>query len=483
MSKIIKNYIYNTIYQLLVLVVPIITAPYLARVLGAEKLGIYGYIISASTIIVSVGSLGIYSYANREIAYRRDNKEKLSQAFWEIIIIRIILFFVTSLLYFVIAFITSFTNYFMLYYFWLIANFADVSWVFVGLEKMKIPVIKNILAKLITVIGIFLLVKSEEDLWLYISLISLSTFISNLIIYPQLKDYIFKPNFGQFSKKIFKKHLIGSLYLFLPQMATIIYLNLDKIMIKNITGVNQQVGFYQQAEKIINIPLALLTGLSTVMMPRIANEYKKGNDQNINNYLSKALSFTLMLAFPMSIGIGVISFGFIPWFLGKEFTPSIIALIILSPIIITNALSGISGKQFLTATNQMHVLFKSHFLAVIINISLNFFLIPRFGFKGAAISSLISSVLSVLVQFNYMLKQINFKKLWENSFRYLIFSIIMGVIICLFIPNLSSEPSLTLFQIMLGGGTYFLFLIISKDELLFKLFKQLYNNYLEKNRK
>ena len=189
MGRIQKNYIYNLIYQIIVIISPIVTAPYLSRVVGAEYLGIYSFVNSSGNIVLTISLLGIYSYGCRQIAYVRDRKPILSQTFWEIMLARLPLGLAGTLLYAgYILFNADQGRYLMLYYPFLLANYLDCSWVFVGLEDMLPAVLKNTAVKLLTVIGIFVLVKKPTDIWIYILLIAAATLAGNLLVYLDFCD-------------------------------------------------------------------------------------------------------------------------------------------------------------------------------------------------------------------------------------------------------------------------------------------------------
>lgn len=466
-NKITKNYFYNLAYQLFIMLVPIITAPYLARVLGPDKQGIASYVCSVSSIISTITMLGIFSYGNRQIAYERDNKEKMSQTFWEIMIIRIIMALIGSVVYFAVSFeMKEFRKYFYCYYLWLLAGYIDCTWVYVGLEDMKPAVVKNFFAKVFTVLGIFLFVKEQNDLKKYIFILSLSVLIANISAYTQLKKYILKPVFN-INKLFF--HVKGAFHLFLPYVATLIYLQVDKIMIGLITQMPSQISYYENAEKIVTIPLTFITVLSTVMMPRIANEYSKSNFNMVKKYLTKATEISLFLAFPMCLGIMMISSKFIPWYLGKDYTPVILAIIILAPIIISNSLEGIAGKQYFTATNQIKILMISYISTAIINIIINIALIPYYGFVGAAIATLISSYLCIIIQYYYLTKQIKMRGIFTLSIKYGLYSLVMAIISYMITKNLNPGIFTTSIQIFIGFTTYGIICLILKDKNLIQI--------------
>ncbi len=336
MGRITKNYIYNLAYQLLVLIAPLVTAPYLARVLGASNQGIYSYVNSSGNIITTLTLLGIYAYGNRQTAYVRDNKAELTKTFWELEVTRFILGTIGTIIYAVYAhFNPDMSWYFLLYYPYILAQFIDCSWIYVGLEDMKPAVMKNFITKLVNVIGIFVFVRKREDVWIYIFMLAITTLIANISVYTQLPKYVGMPK-GESKPDVHRivYHIKGSLYLFLPQVASLFYLQVDKVMLKWLSGQTAQLSFYDNAEKMINIPLSIITVMSTVMMPRIANEFQKNNKDNIRNLLVKAGRYALLMTFPLMIGMFCIAQQLIPWYLGNEFLPTATAMMILTPIVL-----------------------------------------------------------------------------------------------------------------------------------------------------
>ena len=462
MNSIARNYIYNVLYNILVLFAPLITAPYLARILGAEKLGIYSYVNSATSIIISISIIGLYSYGSRQIAYVRDDRQKLSQEFWNLMGLRLILCVFGTIVYFSYASQTDYLTYFALYYAYYLGNALDCTWLFVGVEDMKIPTLKNIVAKLASVAGIFLLVKNENDLWKYVLLLACATLGGMMLTYPQIGRYadFFKPNI-----KSYKKHIIGAVILFLPSLVSTIYLQMDKVMIEWLTGETAQISYYDQAEKIVMIPLTFITVLSTVMMPRIANEFSNHNRERITELLTKACRVSLFMAFPLMFGIAGIAGCFIPWYLGSEFLATAKVLMILSPIVLSNTLVGISGTQYFIATNQVKILLVSNSLAALLNITVNALLIPKFGYVGAAVATLISNYTLVIVQYYALSKQLTVKKMFRNTWRYLAASIMMFAVVFGIGSISSPRPLTTILQIIAGMIVYFGIMLIIRDDL------------------
>lgn len=463
-GRIVRNYLYNFLYQFVVLVTPIITAPYLARVLGSEQLGIYSYVFSFSTVITTISLLGIYSYGNRQMAYLRDERRIMSKEFCEIMGLRYMLALLGVTVYLIIAILDrEYMVAFLCFMPNAVATLIDCSWIYVGVEDMKPTAMKNLIAKLASVGLIFILVKDEKDIYLYLLIIGVTTLITNIAVYFQLGKYIdyVRPNIRNL-----KKHFIGSVTLFLPEVASLFYLQVDKVMLKFLTDGTQHVSFYDQAEKIVFIPLTFITVISTTVMPRLANEYKKSNHQEIERLLNYSGIVSLLLAFPMMFGISAISGNFVEWYLGSEFSMSAQVIVILSPIIISNSLIGISATQYFTATNQIKIITQSYAIASLANIVVNAVLIPKMGCCGAAVATVISSYLSLIIQYLRFGKQVNIKPILYAVVKYAGFGLLMFVGISYLSGVTSNKILETCIQVLVGIILYVIVLFIFKDKCL-----------------
>ena len=184
LNRITRNYLYNALYQVFILLMPIIVTPYLARVLGPDNLGIYSYVFSVTNVISILTLIGIYNYGNRQVAYERNDKQKMSQTFWEIMLLRVLIAVVGSVVYFAVAFyLKKFTVYFLQYYCFLLAAYIDCTWLYVGVEDMRPAVLKNFFAKLVGVICIFIFVKQSGDIGKYLLILSISILVANMAAY------------------------------------------------------------------------------------------------------------------------------------------------------------------------------------------------------------------------------------------------------------------------------------------------------------
>lgn len=466
MNRLVKNYLAYLFYDVIALVVPLFTAPYLARILHADNYGIYSYVYSVTSLICTISLIGLNSYGSRQVAYDRDNEDLLNETFWELFIMRLVCGVVGTIVFIVCAQSSGYSIFFYLFYAYFLANVLDFSWIFVGLERMLPCVLKNTASKLVMFVGVFILVKTENDVGKYLLLVAVSTLVANLAIIPLARKYISRPKVNL--KKI-PKHLLQSFALCAPTIVTQIYLQIDKVMLKGMSSSIGEVSFYDQAEKIILIPLSVITSLSAVMMPRIANEFAKdAKADSIEKNLTLAGKYSVLMAFPMMCGMIGISSSFIPWYLGNEYLPSASAMIVLSPILVLNSLTGISGSQYLVATNQTKVLLVSSIVASTLNIICNAFLIPRFGCIGAAVATVSANFVNLLIQYSVMCKQINMKNVFQAGYKYFLDSLIMLLLIIFTTKSLKLQPtvSTTILQIVLGGTAYILILALRKDDIL-----------------
>ena len=345
-----KNYLYNLMYQLLIIISPIITTPYLARVLGPKGTGIYSYTISVVTYFILFGSLGTSLYGQREIAYNQSNKAERDKIFWELVLFRLVTMGIVCIIYFFTFTLNGeYMQYYQILLLELIANFLDINWFFLGLENFQKIVTKNFILKILSIILIFLFIKDSNDVNKYLFIYALTTFLSNFVLWFGLKKNVSKIDWKNIH--IFK-HLKYILILFIPQIAVHIYTILDKVMLGVIFNDMEEVGYYEQSQKIIRLLLTLITSLGAVMLPRIANLFAENKEDEIKKYMDNSLKFVFILAFPLIFGIISVADSFVPLFFGKGYDKVIIIMQILSPIVLFVGLSNVIGNQYLLTTKN-----------------------------------------------------------------------------------------------------------------------------------
>ena len=469
-KSIAKNYIYNLIYQMLTILLPLITTPYLSRVLGSENIGIYGYTFSIVTYFVLFGSLGLSMYGQREIAYNMNNKTNRSKVFWEIIIVRCITILLSILVfYFTFARIGDYSLYYKILIIQLIATAFDISWLFQGIEEFDKTVIRNLIIKSLSLILIFTVVNNKNDLWKYFLIYVGSELIGNVSLWFYIPKYISKINIKKLN---LKKHIKPALALFLPQVAIQIYTVLDKTMIGLITENMSEVGFYEQAQKIVKSALLILSALQLVMNSRIANAYAENNKKEIKECLEKSFNFVWFISIPMVFGLSALAPKLVPWFYGEGFDGVTNIIIATVPIILAIGLNGITGVQYLVQIKKQNIFTLSVVIGAIVNFILNIILIRYFGGMGAAIASVTAETVIFLVQLKYFKEMFSLKEILKLSIKCFISGIIMFVVlfICVYYMPISIINSFI--QVILGGFIYLLVLYLLNYRFLKDLISQ-----------
>ena len=468
-GKLIKNYIYNTLYQILVLIAPLITTPYISRVLGVTNIAIYQYSQSIANYFVLIGAVGTTIYGQREIAYLHDKPKERSIAFWEIEIFRIAATLLCTVIFFTV-FCTrgAYPEIYSILSIEVIATAFDISWLFMGMENFKITVIRNTIIKLTGIVSVFLFVKGPEDLGIYTLCVTAPLFIGNISLWFSLKKYLVKTGLSlSILVRGIKERLRPILVLFLPQVAADVYLLLDKTMIGLFGSNIDEVGYYSQGQKIIKIVLMIVTSLGTVMLPTMSALFVKGDYEGIKKSIITAFRFIYMLSFPLMFGLCAIASCFVPIFFGEGYNPVVNLMIIISPIFVIIATSNVIGKQYLLPTNQQKAFTISILAGAGVNFVLNLILIHFWDAIGASIATVIAETAVAGVQCWYVRNQLPLKRCLSYAFRYLLFGFIM-FLVCSGIGIILPKARTWTLIIMIAAGmiVYLGELILTRDPMV-----------------
>lgn len=488
MSKksISKNYLYNLFYQILVIVLPLITTPYLARVLGAEAIGIYSYTLSIASYFILFGSFGVAMYGQREIAYLQDNKKERTIKFWEILLLRCITMAI-SLILFGVLYCSSgqYSVYYRILIIEILSQAIDISWFFQGIEEFKKTVLRNSIVKLIFCVSVFLFIKSQSDLLKYILIIVLADFLGNFSLWLYLPKFMEKIKIKELN---ILKHLKPIIGLFIPQIAIQIYTVLDRTMIGKICSDISEVGFYEQAQKVIRLLLTIVTSLGTVMIPRMANTLAKRDMMKFKEYMKKSYGFMSFLAFPIIVGIILISKEFVPIFFGEGYNEVVGLIQIISPIVFIIGISNLIGYQYLIPARMQKMYTISVTAGAVINFLLNLIFIRKLGAFGASIATVISELVVSGIQLYSAKDVINIKDMAKISRNNIISSVIMFIVIfaiskVIYITGIISIG----INVIIGVIIYVGVLVILKDKYLEylkdKLFGFLKDKFFRKKKK
>lgn len=477
MMKFLKNYLLNSSYQLLLIILPLVTAPYISRVLGAKGVGINAFTNSIVLYFIIFAVLGTSTYGNREIAYHQNDKKARSDIFWGINFLSWITAGI-SLCVFIIFVLT--TSQYQNIYLWqiplILAQLFDISWYFMGMEKFKIPVMRNFFFKIVTVICIFIFVKQASDLVVYVAIMSLGNLIGSLSLWPYLIKEINPPRFKNLN---LRQHLKYTLILFIPTIATSIYLVANKTMLGIFDSVTHA-GFFNQSDTIIKMALSLVGTIGTVMLPRIANMHAQGDVSGIKQSIMKTFDIASGISFALFFGICGIALKFAPFFFGPAFSEVGIIMMLEAPIILFISWSGVFGGQYLVPLNRMKVFTFSVSFGAVVNILINFALIPFFGVIGAVIATVIAEFSVTAYQYWHIRDEFSIKDIFSGVWKYFLSGLVMFALVFWMNQSFKMTPVQLLLQVGLGGVTYVGMNIILNSNLWQMARQLLFKNKSEK---
>lgn len=448
-GKIKKNLVYNVCYQLLVIILPLITAPYISRVLGANNIGVYSYTQAFANYFYLFVMLGVINYGNRTIAAIRDDQKVLDRTFWEIYSFQLLigLFITTLYAIYCISYVKENRLIYCMQFFYVASGIFDVNWLCFGLEKFKLTAIRSVIVRIGMVIAIFLFVKDQSDLSVYTGILSIGSLLAVLAIWPFVLANI---NFQKPSFYGIVRHVKPNLILFLPVVAVSLYNIMDKLMLGSLST-EEEVGFYTYAERITQIPNTLILALNAVVMPRMANLYAKNDSVTTRNMMDKVMLFAMFMSALMAFGLAGVAPIFAPWFYGEEFARCGLFIMMLCPIIIFKGWAGVLRTQYIIPKSKDRVFITSLTMGAVVNLVINYFLIPKYSGVGAVIGTLLAELAVCLIQFTMIYKEIPLKVYLRDGLVFCGFGVVMYIAIS-YMGNLKI-PSffLMLLQIVTGA--------------------------------
>ncbi len=480
-NSIKKNYFYNVIAKLFLLLIPIVVTPFLARRLEPTGSGALSFVASIVSYFILAANIGIETYGQRLIATHQKDLAFHKKAILEIFILRFILTII-SLIAFYLTFCVILKENVIIYALYgitLLATAIDFRWFFQGIEKFNIIAISSVIANIIYVPLVVILVQSKEDLWLACLLQVLSTVLPYFLCIPVLIKY-FK-NIKMEGKINPFKHFRPCMVYFIPTIAIQIYTVLDKTMIGLITHSDAENGYYEYAEKLVKLPLTVITSLNIIMRSRISYHYSLNEFDKIDNLVIKSARFTLGASIPITLGLAAITYTFVPLYLGDEYEKCIPLLYILSPLIVIIGLSNLYGNNYYIPFDKQRVSNIFLIIGSIVNVIFNSFLIFLLESIGAAIASVIAETVISALYIIFARKFFSPLKLLKISINYLIAGGGMFVVVYFMNRYLDSNVWYLILEIGVGALIYGLILLILRDKLVLGVIDYI-KNKLRKNK-
>ena len=445
-----KNIFISTLYQVLSIITPLVTAPYVSRVIGTDGIGAYSWTSSIQTYFSLVAALGTLSYGMREIARNRNDVKKRSQIFWEIEILSVFTSLAMLLLW---GIYLGFQSHYRVMF---------LIWFFDGLEQFQYTVTKNALVKVAGVILILLFVKSPKDTNLYVFIMTGTTLLGTMSMWLELHKFVVKVPIKLVN---LKRHFHETLIYFIPTIATSIYTYMDKTLIGFMTQNNAENAYYEQATKIINLTKAVtFTAVNNVLGARISYLFANKKEKEIKQRIQGSINYILFIGVGIGFGLLGIADTFVPVFFGHGWDKVALLLRLFSPQIVIIGISNCLGSQYYNPAGLRKQSAVYIIIGAVVNFVLNLFLIPRFASAGATFASIIAELtisLLYLYHDNGYLEPVYIGKvIWKK--------LIAGTLMMLVILALNpfGNPSIIKLgiQFVLGAGTYLATLFIMKDD-------------------
>lgn len=454
-----KNFAFNSAYQLLQVITPLVTTPYLARVLGPEQSGVFSYTQSITNYFVLFATLGISTYGVRAIAQCGDDRRLRSKVFWGAYASQLISSGLAALAYVAYAVFIHEGGMLitLLWSLWLIFAAMDVSWLLFGCEEFKIPTIRSTATKLLSLVFIFAFVKTRDDLWLYVLAISGSFFLNGIIVWPFVRRYV---DYVRPSASEVKRHLRGNIGLFVPVIAVSVYTTLDKIML-GVMSSEEQVAFFSYSERISRLPLSVLQALGVVMMPRMSYLLMEGQREKALGLLKNSIWIMLAASMALAFGISAVAPEFVPVFLGEGYGPCVGIMTFLVVIIPVISVTNVIGKQYLLPLSRDREYTLSLIVGAAFNVAVNVILIPRMGAAGAAIGTIAAEVSILVVQVACVRGELPLMSYSRSSLPFVLIGAVMFISLRVMeaaLVDIVSAPILLFLEI---GAGIFIFVALS----------------------
>ena len=476
-KKILKNTLYSVLYQVVVILLPFITIPFVNAVLGNAVLSIETVISNRIQWFRILGILGVHNYGNRQIARVRDDKELLSKTFFEIYFMQFLLLAFSTICYFL--FLQGIEDNLLISYLQiltLVSNMLDITWFFYGVENFKQASLRNITVKIVGVILIFTFIKSPDDLPLYVLINGTTAVLGQLIMWVQMRKYVHRVKV-KFSSVL--SHIKPNIMFFIPQMATDIY-NVLPITMMDVFGKGSETNLFKQAKQLVLMFHLLITSTGQVLLSRISNLHAKQEDEKVEEILQTIMQYSLLLAIPMMFGIVAVMPMFVPWFYSydAEFLVVIKLVWILAPTVVFITVSNIYGIQYLMPLGKMKVFTLTVSMAAIINLVIDFICIPSLGMYGAAFGVLGAELAVVIAQWVFVHKEIHLFNDKTEIVKFIIAGVAMSFIVYLVGDFLGLKDTklialgINAVQAVIGVVIYFIMLWVMKSSTLVELLKK-----------
>ncbi len=469
------NYILNLINTGTQMLFPLITFPYVCRVIEADGIGQINFFQSIISYISLFTCLGIPMYAIREIARDRSDVVQMNRTAMEILLLHSMLtlvgYAIVAILCLTVPQIQVNIPLFLILSLTIFFTAIGCEWFYQGIEDFKYITIRGLIIKTVSVVLLFIFVKSKTDLLYYGCYTVFGVLGGNIFNLFRLRKYIHRENII-FSELHIKRHIKPVLKVFSFSVVTSIYLQLNTVLLgflKNALAV----GYFAAATKVMQMLLKMSACLGSVMMPRASHLIAENKEAEFNRLIQKSYDFTLAIALPMTIGLIFCAPSLITALCGVKFEHSILPSQIIAPIILMVAISNIFGIQVLFPKGKINIVTLCCGIGAVADLILNLCLIPFFSYIGTSIAYLGAEVATTVSMYFIGRKYIPIIYFKKSHLTYALGCIVMAL--ALYGISLLQLPTLTILLLQGCSGVlaYFIILCIRKDEMLVQILSKI----------
>ena len=469
MRKTAINLAYQSVFQLMKILLPMITIPIVSNALGPKGIGVYNYTGSIAQYFVLLAGLGVGVYGNREISIVRENKRKMSLKFCELFKFSFAISASSLILYLILVSFSRDRLFFYLQSLIIIAAVFDISWFFMGIEDFKKISLSSLCAQLISFLGIIIFVKDYNDLGIYICIQGLNILLPQVIMWTSIKK---KVDVIKVPWKDCFVHFIPAAQYLIPKVAIVLYTNLNKTLLGWLDSATS-VGFYSNTVAINTILVTLITTIDLVLLPKFSNLAAKGNSKSIVANIKKAINVQLYITIPIMFGIISISKQFVPWFFGEKFLILINTMPIVAPLIVIIPLGMAIGRQYLVPMNKVKIYNSAVIVGAIISIVINIVFIPIIGVYGAVLATICAEFVVTYIRLRYFAQETGYVLPWKNILCYLFSGVLMMLVLKKLFVDFSSSIYTTFLQCLLGSIFYLVLTTILNHNPLLSILKKI----------
>lgn len=463
----------NAILTMSSFIFPLITFPYVSRILMPDGTGTVSFATSVVTYFALFAQLGIPTYGIRACAKVRDDKAALSKTVQEIFLINCVMSALTYAVFFAALFtvpkMQAEKPLFLVISLTIFFNMVGMDWLYKGLERYTYITVTSIVFKFAALIAMFVLIHEKSDYVIYGGISIFAASASNVCNLINVHKYIDVRPTGHYH---FRHHMRPILIFFAMSCATTIYTNLDTVML-GFMKTNADVGYYNAAVKIKNVLLGIVTSLGTVLLPRASYYVEHQEMEKFFEITRKAIRFVFIIAVPLMVYFVLFAEESVLFLSGEAYTQAIVPMQIIMPTLVLIGLTNIMGIQMLVPLGQEKKVLYSEIAGAVVDLFLNVILIPRVASAGAAIGTLAAEMIVWIVQFA-ALRKLVLPAYTEVSYRKITAGVLMGVLVSLWVKKLHFGSFMTLLiSAVLFFGVYGGTLTILKETFVWEMEQQL----------